>query len=194
MNFQGLNFHLSVAALVTLVGCASTSPAPTPEELPEQTTQAPYVAPTEARSTHDEIPAGVARELPGRKPTVDNNGLLICKASRKRIHYDWSAGSAATGQGMIDQNNIRYEFRSAKRPAGARGEHLKVGECGWASEALPTETPQKQKGRSQILFKSLSDEATQTFYKMKTGKVFKVPVRQTKNGLVAAPGGVSVIR
>lgn len=191
MNFQGLNFHLSVAVLMTLVGCASAPQAPS-DELPEQTTNAPYVAPQQ-EVARDEIPAGVVRELPGRK-AVDNNGLLICKASRNRIHYDWSAGSAVKGQEMIDQNNVRYEFRSAKRPAGARGENLKVGECGWVGDALATGASAKQKGRSQILFKSLSDEATQAFYKMKTGKVFKVPVRQTKNGLVAAPGGVSVIR
>jgi hypothetical protein len=121
-----------------------------------------------------------------------DNTYLICKASRSRFHYDWSAGSLAGGQEVIDQNNVRYEFRSAGKPAGGRGENLKVGECGWANEALAVS--KKTATKSQVSFKSLSDEAIQTFYKLKTGKVFKVPVRQTKNGLVAAPGGVSIIR
>ena len=82
-------------------------------------------------------------------------------------------------------------FREARGPAGAKGENLKVGECGWAGKPLA----RSKKTKAQVTFKSLSDEVTQSFYKLKTGKVFKVPVRQTKNGMMAAPGtGVSVVR
>ncbi len=120
--------------------------------------------------------------------SANTNTNLICKASRNHFHYDWSAGSLTSGQEGIDQNNVRYEFRSAKKSAGGRGENLKVGECGWAEEVLNV-SKSKKNTKSQVIFKSLSDEATQVFYKMKTGKVFIVPVLQTKNGLLAAPGG-----
>jgi len=182
MNFQGLNFHLSIALLMSLVGCASTAPV---------STNTSAVVTEAVSEKAPESSTEVAKEAPA-KPA--DNTYLICKASRKRFHYDWSASGLNAGQEMIDQNNIRYEFRSAARPAGSRGENLKVGECGWASEALAASGEAKKNRHSQVVFKKLSDEATQTFYKMKTGKVFKVPVRQTKNGLVAAPGGVSVIR
>lgn len=188
MNFQGLNFHLSVAVLMCLVGCASTSSVSTNTEVAKPVESASVAV--EETST-PQAPIEITRELP--KKAIDN-GFLICKASRNRIHFDWSAGSLTGGQGLIDQNNVRYEFRSANKPAGARGENLKVGECGWASEALVADKTPAKNRRQQVVFKSLSDEATQTFYKMKTGKVFKVPVRQTKNGLVVTPGGVSVIR
>ncbi len=184
MIFQGLKFQLSAAVLLSLIGCASTlsvtAGAPA--------TVAAPTAVAEAGTAKPEVPIEITRTLP-KKASVDN--FLICKASKKRFHYDWSAGT--NGQGLIDQNNIRYEFRSARKPAGDRGENLKIGECGWAGEALAEKTTAKTR-KSQVTFNSLSDEATQTFYKMKTGKVFRVPVRQTKNGLVANPGGVSVIR
>jgi hypothetical protein len=185
MNLQRLSFHLSVVALMSLVGCASTmsisANTETAKSISGQTQPPP------------QVPIEITQETTKKPQQVVDNGFLICKASRNRFHYDWSAGSAAAGQGLIDQNNVRYEFRSAAKPAGSRGENLKVGECGWESEALANRTPAKSR-RSQVVFKSLSDETTQTFYKIKTGKVFKVPVRQTKNGLVAAPGGVSVLR
>lgn len=189
MNFQGLNFHLSVAVLMCLVGCASTSSVSTNTEAvaPAVNAAEQSVAPA---ATTPQAPIEITQVLP--KKAIDN-GFLICKASRNRIHFDWSAGSLTGGQGLIDQNNVRYEFRSASKPAGARGENLKVGECGWAAEALVEKGAAKSR-RQQVMFNSLSDEATRTFYKLKTGKVFKVPVRQTKNGLVATPGGVSVIR
>lgn len=184
MIFQGLKLQLSAAVLLSLVGCASTSSV--------TTSAPPVVAPvpavTAVETAKPEAPIEITRTLP-KKTSVDN--FLICKASKKRFHYDWSAGT--NGQGLIDQNNIRYEFRSASKPAGDRGENLKVGECGWAGEALAEKAAAKTR-KSQVVFNSLSDEVTQTFYKMKTGKVFRVPVRQTKNGLVANPGGVSVIR
>ncbi|MBS1970424.1 MAG: hypothetical protein JSU04_08950 [Bdellovibrionales bacterium] len=187
MIFQGLKLQLSAAVLLSLVGCASTSSVTTntpPAIAPVSTVAAVETAKPEA-------PIEITRTLP-KKASVDN--YLICKASKKRFHYDWSAGT--NGQGLIDQNNIRYEFRSASKPAGDRGENLKVGECGWAGEALAEKTAAKTRKsqKSQVVFNSLSDEVTQTFYKMKTGKVFRVPVRQTKNGLIANPGGVSVIR
>lgn len=190
MNFQGLNLHLSVAVLMCLVGCASTSSVSTNTEATNSTAPAVEASPAAAATATPQAPIEITQEAT-KKPA--ENGFLICKASRNRIHFDWSAGSLVAGQGLIDQNNVRYEFRSASKPAGARGENLKVGECGWASEALADRASAKNR-RQQMVFKSLSDEATQTFYKMKTGKVFKVPVRQTKNGLVATPGGVSVIR
>jgi hypothetical protein len=185
MIFQGLKLQLSTAVLFFVVGCASTSSVSTNNEA---AVAAPPPAVSTVETTTAETPIEITRTLP-KKTSVDN--FLICKASKKRFHYDWSAGTS--GQGLIDQNNIRYEFRSASKPAGNRGENLKVGECGWAGEALAEKKAAKAR-RSQVVFKSLSDEATQTFYKMKTGKVFRVPVRQTKNGLVANPGGVSVIR
>lgn len=182
MKLQGLNFHLSIAALA-LAGCASTSSVATKLESPSP---AVVVAPEAATAPA----AAMVSAEPAKKAS---NDYLICKASRHRFHYDWSASSLTAGEGAIDQNNVRYEFRSALKPAGLHGENLKVGECGWAAEALAPSKSEAKK-HQQVVFKSLSDEATQTFYKMKTGKVFKVSVKQTKNGLVAAPGGVSVIR
>lgn len=191
MKFQGLNFHLLIAtAVLSLMGCASTSSVSTNTEAANSAATDHSLSGTSADSPTQQA-SSVHSQVTAKKPV--ESGVLICKASRKRFHYDWSAGALAGGQGLIDQNNIRYVFRSASKPAGARGENLKVGECGWAAEALAEKGAAKNR-RQEVVFKSLSDEATQTFYKMKTGKVFQVPVRQTKSGLVVTPGGVRVIR
>ena len=123
--------------------------------------------------------------------SLSNQTYLICKASRNRFHYDWSASSLSSGQEVIDQNNVRYEFRLASQPAGDKGENLKVGECGWAEDSLNSK---KKSVKSQVTFKSLSDDSIQAFYKIKNGKVFKVPVRQTKNGLVALAADINILR
>ncbi|HEY8270994.1 MAG TPA: hypothetical protein VIG33_08900 [Pseudobdellovibrionaceae bacterium] len=173
----------SSLALLSLLGCAST-----PSMKSEKTGE---VNPEVADSSLASETLAINPE-PTKK---SDSGYLICKASKRRFHYDWSAGSLRNGQEVIDQNNIRYEFRSAGKPAGNKGENLKVGECGWAKVALVSrKKAPKSQVKSQVIFKSLSDEATQTFYKMKTGKVFKFPVRQTKNGLEAMPGGIRLIR
>ena len=84
MNFQGLNFHLLVAVLMCLVGCASTSSISTNTEVVKPVESVSVVA--EETST-PQAPIEITRELP--KKAIDN-GFLICKASRNRIHFDWS--------------------------------------------------------------------------------------------------------
>lgn len=173
-----LHTLISVFSTLSLIACANSSKLP-----------AAAAAPAEAPAKTEEV---AQQEEAPRKA----GGFLICKAKKNRFHYDWRVGSMAVGgQELVDQNSIRYEFRSASRPAGDKGQHLKVGECGWAEQPLVTKKAKPAFKKSQVMFKSLSDEATQTFYKIKTGKVFKVPVRQTKNGMVAAPGsGISLVR
>jgi hypothetical protein len=128
-----------------------------------------------------------AGQIPIEKAAHDS--YLICKAKKSRFHFDWTA--AAKGGDQIDQNSVRYQFKSANRPAGTQGENLKVGECGWAGRALAS----TKKEKSEFTYKSLSEEATETFYKMRTGKVFKLPVRQSKNGMVVLPNAsVTVLR
>ena len=122
------------------------------------------------------------------KPAAGSEYLLICKAKKSRFHFDWTAANAGSEQ--IDQNSVKYKFRTATKPAGDKGENLKVGECGWAGRALAN-----SKSESQFLMKSLSDEATQAFYKMRTGKVFQLPVRRSKTGMVVLPKSeVKVLR
>lgn len=176
MKFQTIFF---VASALSLIACANSSKAPTTPE-----TEA---APAVSKKTEEAVPEEVARK---------SGGFLICKAKKSRFHYDWRVGSmVGNGQELVDQNSIRYEFKSANRPAGDKGQHLKVGECGWAEQPLVAKKAKKVSAKSQVMFKSLSDEATQTFYKLKTGKVFTVPVRQTKNGMMAAPGsGIVLVR
>lgn len=183
MRFQG---WMVVIATIAMIGCThSTKKQQT--EVPQAETY-PVVQP-DVVAEPTTPPPGVVTELPAKKVVATNNGFLICKAKKSRFHYDWDASSLAAGQN--DQNTVRYEFRSASRPAGEKGENLKVGECGWAGEALAA----SKKAKSQVTFKSLSDEVTQNFYKLKNGKVFKVPVRETKNGMVTAPGtNISVVR
>jgi len=172
MNFQGLNISIIGLAGLTLVACASSNTLSLAEVTP---------AVSQPVNTVQEATTTTIRKQ-------SNNTYLICKAKKSRFHYDWDASSLNSGQ--ADQNSIRFEFRQASRPAGAQGENLKVGECGWADQALAG----AKKSSAQVTFKSLSDEATQSFYKLKTGKVFKFPVRQTKNGMAPAPGaGVSVV-
>lgn len=175
MSFQDLILVIVGGGLLSvgIGGCASSAPTPP--------------------ATPTTLISGISSQPPSevQKPPVakGSDNYLICRAKKNRFHYDWDANSFLAGQNK--QNSIRFIFRPAKRPAGSRGENLKVGECGWA-RALPEKS---KKFKSQVIFNSLSDEATQNFYTLKTGKVFKVPVRPTKNGLVAAPGaGVSVIR
>lgn len=130
-------------------------------------------------------------EAAGTAAKKKPSGPLICKAKKSKFRFDWQAASPTSGDGRIDQNSVRYDFREANRPAGIRGENLKVGECGWAQ--VPMATTKKEK--SQLSYERLSDEATETFYKIRTGKVFSLPVRQGKNGLTAAPGApVTVVR
>ncbi|MBC7370855.1 MAG: hypothetical protein H7326_04775 [Bdellovibrionaceae bacterium] len=116
-----------------------------------------------------------------KKPAASGSEyLLICKAKKSRFHFDWTAANAGSEQ--LDQNSVRYKFRAATKPAGGKGENLKVGECGWAGRALAN-----TKHETEFLMKSLSDEATQAFYKMRTGKVFQLPVRQSKAGMIVLP-------
>ncbi len=115
--------------------------------------------------------------------------VLICKAKKSRFNFDWSA--ASIGNEQIDQNSVRYQFKPATKPAGERGENLKVGECGWARRALAN----SKKPSAEFVMKSLSNETTEAFYRMKTGRVFKLPVRQSANGMVVLPKAeVSVVR
>jgi hypothetical protein len=155
-------------------GCASKTVPPLAEPVP-----------TEAGTTDVEgSPASL-------KAAKTGGGPLICKARKSKFHFDWHATSPNSADGRIDQNSVSFDFRAANRPAGARGENLKVGECGWA--AVPMSASKKEKSR--VSYKRLSDEATETFYKIHTGKVFQLPVRQGKNGLSAVPGApVTVIR
>lgn len=131
--------------------------------------------------------AGIATKALPKKPS----GPLICKAKKSKFRFDWQAASPTSRDGRIDQNSVSYDFREANRPAGVHGENLKVGECGWAQ--VPMATTKKE--RSQLSYERLSDEATETFYKIRTGKVFSLPVRQGKNGLTVVPGApVTVVR
>lgn len=115
--------------------------------------------------------------------------VLICKAKKSRFNFDWSA--ASIGSEQIDQNSVRYQFKPAKKPAGERGENLKVGECGWAASPLGN----SKNPHSEFVMKSLSNESTEAFYRMKTGRVFKLPVRQSASGMVVLPKAeVSVVR
>ncbi|MBK9322255.1 MAG: hypothetical protein IPM97_04770 [Bdellovibrionaceae bacterium] len=115
--------------------------------------------------------------------------VLICKAKKNRFNFDWSA--ASIGSEQIDQNSIRYQFKPAKKPAGERGENLKIGECGWAGSPLA----KSKRAPSEFVMKSLSNESTEAFYRMKTGRVFKLPVRQSASGMVVLPKAeVSVVR
>jgi hypothetical protein len=181
MNFQGLNASIIGLVGLTLVACASTSEVSVPNKN--------SLSLAEATSPVVVAPEAVAKVTAVKTPAPSHNTYLICKAKKSRFHYDWDATQLSSGQ--ADQNSIRFEFRQASRPAGAQGENLKVGECGWADQALAG----AKKTSAQVTFKSLSDEATQSFYKLKTGKIFKFPVRQTKNGMAPAAGaGVSVVR
>lgn len=183
MNFHGWILVSALGLVMNgLSACASGS---------SKTGVAP--AATEATAAVEGPGAGPSTEVlsaNGQTPKKNSNHL-ICRASKKRFHYDWNPNTSGGGPLMTDANDIRFEFRSANRPAGKNGENLKIGECGWAEAALANS---KKTPRSRVVFKSLSDEATQTFYKMKTGRVFKVPVRATKQGMIAAPGGVSLVR
>ncbi|WP_413287850.1 hypothetical protein [Bdellovibrio sp. HCB337] len=180
MRFQGLIY---IIATLAMVGCAHS-------KVQQTETTAQINAATVVTQPEVVVPLATVAEapvVPVKK--ADNNGFLICKAKKNKFFYDWNASSLLSGEN--NQNTVRFEFRSAKRPAGEKGENLKAGECGWAEEALAG----NKKAKSQVTFKSLSDEVTHNFYKLKTGKVFKVPVRQTQNGMMAAPGtGVSVVR
>lgn len=123
-----------------------------------------------------------------KSPKAGREYLLICKAKKSRFYFDWSASGA--GSELIDQNSLRYKFRTATKPAGEKGENLKVGECGWAGRALAND-----KRETSFVMKSLSEEATQAFYKMRTGKVFQLPVRHGRAGMVVLPKSeVKVLR
>jgi hypothetical protein len=148
-------------------------------------------AETKATTSPETTPAEIAtaNEEAGKTKTPGSEYMLICKAKKSRFHFDWSATAVKNDQ--IDQNSVRYKFRSANRPAGEKGENLKVGECGWAGRALAN----TKKENSEVVMKTLSDEATQAFAKMRTGKVFKLPVRRSKAGMVALPRSeVSIVR
>ncbi|MGZ3795177.1 MAG: hypothetical protein ACXVB1_02360 [Pseudobdellovibrionaceae bacterium] len=176
MLFQGIFFSL---VLLSFIGCASAPSSLQKAEMKSEAKQETAVAPLDLESS-------------ASSPEKKSDSLyLICKASRHRFHYDWSAGALEKGHEGIDQNHVRYKFRSAKKPAGKRGENLKVGECGWEERVL---VGLEKSSKSQVIFKSLSDEATQSFYRMKTGKVFKFPVRPTKSGLMAISHDIKVIR
>jgi hypothetical protein len=163
-------WNLCLIWTVLFVGCATvTTPPPS--------------------SSENVAVVDVAPAAQNAKAQPGSEYYLICKAKKSRFHFDWTA--AASDRDQIDQNSVRYKFRSANRPAGEKGENLKVGECGWAGRALAN----GGKENSEFMAKSLSDEATQTFYKIRTGKVFKLPVRHGKSGLVVLPKSeVRVIR
>jgi len=175
MKFQGLIFFITT---LLLFGCVShpvdslaSSSVGTPlENKNEKVLNETTSVEEKALGTHHGLP-------------------LICKTQKSHLQFDWTA--AAPGSGKLDQNTVHYRFRPATHPAGVHGENLKVGECGFAERALSS----NKKEHVKFTFDSLSDEATQTFYKMRTGKVFSVEVRQSKNGMVALPNAeVHVLR
>jgi hypothetical protein len=157
MKIKNLVFIVSA---VLMVACASS---PQKNAVPNIQTAGPGVG-------LDDKPVGGGSEY-----------LLICKAKKSHFQFDWSA--ASVGSDQLDQNSVRYKFQAATKPAGEKGENLKVGECGWAGRALAA----NKKESSEFFMKSLSDESTQAFYKMRTGRVFKLPVRRGKAGMVVLP-------
>lgn len=171
MDFQIRTFGFTVTATAFLIaGCAG------------KTKDARVAQALAVTATESDVPT---------KARHNENGPLICKARKSKFRFDWEAASPNSADGRIDQNSVSYDFRAADRPAGASGENLKVGECGWA--AAPMTNSKKEK--SSLSYKRLSDEATETFYKLRTGKVFSVPVRQGKNGVTAIPGAaVTIVR
>lgn len=138
-------------------------------------------APSSSNSATPEASAQTEHLEQKNKVPVGSEYVLICKAKKSRFQFGWNAKSLISEE--ADQNSVQYKFRAATKPAGEKGENLKVGECGWAGRALA----QGKKENSQLTVKSLSDEATLAFYKIRTGKVFKLPVRKGKDGLVALP-------
>lgn len=142
-----------------------------------------------AKVSAEEASASAAKRAVAKEGS--KAGPLICKARKSKFRFDWEAAAPSSADGSFDQNSVSFDFKAANRPAGPQGENLKIGECGWAAAPMTT----SKKETSKVSYKKLSDEATETFYKLRTGKVFKLPVRQGKNGLNVVPGApVTVIR